>query len=98
MSAATEQHVQLAAELYRCRDSARFLLGDGYAAKMADYGKAISNVAEKLNCSALVAATKMAAATDDGVTQMLVFAAAVELAEPSAVGAMSGEVAHADAV
>lgn len=78
-----QQQIEIAAKLYKCRDSARFLLGEGYAAKMADYGKAITEVAARLKCSELKAATKMAERTDDGMLQMLIFSAAVELAEPS---------------
>lgn len=78
-----QQQIEVAAKLYKCRDSARFLLGEGYAAKMADYGKAITEVAGRLKCSQLNAATRMAGGTEDGMLQMLIFAAAVELAEPS---------------
>lgn len=78
-----EQAITVTAKLYKCRDSARFLLGDRYAARMADYGSAITEVAAKLKCSELQAATKMVERTGDGMTQMLIFAAAVELAEPS---------------
>ena len=78
-----QQQVEVAAKLYKCRDSARLLLGERYAAKMADYGKAISEVAARLKCSEMSAATKMAGSTDDGMLQMMIFAAAVELAEPS---------------
>ncbi len=78
-----EREIMMAAKLYKCRDSARFILGERYAAKMADYGKAISEVAARLKCNEISAATKMAGGTDDGMLQMLIFAAAVELAEPS---------------
>ena len=78
-----EQAITVAAKLYKCRDSARFILGERYTEKMADYGKAISEVATRLKCSEISAATKMAESTDDGMLQMMIFAAAVELAEPS---------------
>ena len=78
-----QQQIEIAAKLYKCRDSARFLLGERYAEKMADYGNAINEVSVRLNCSQMAAATKMAGRTDDGMLQILIFAAAVELTEPS---------------
>jgi len=78
-----EREITMAAKLYKCRDSARLLLGKRYAEKMTDYGGAITEVAGKLRCSQMAAATKLAGGTDDGMLQMLIFAAVVELAEPS---------------
>ena len=78
-----QQQIEIAAKLYKCRDSARFLLGERYTEKMADYGTAIKRAAIKMHCSHLKAAMAMAERTDDGMLQMLIFAAAVELAEPS---------------
>ena len=78
-----QQQIEIAAKLYKCRDSARFLLGERYTEKMTDYGTAIKRAAIKMHCSHLKAAMAMAERTDDGMLQMLIFAAAVELAEPS---------------
>lgn len=72
-----------ASKLYECRDTARCLLGKRYPEKMAEYGKAITEAANRLNCHALVAAARMVETTDNGVLKTLIFAAAVEIVEPT---------------
>lgn len=42
---ATEKQVRLAAQLYQARDAVRRLLGDKYAAKMAELGQPLQRLA-----------------------------------------------------
>ena len=84
MSAVTEQHVKLTAQLYQQRDTARRLLGDGYKAKMRELGEILQATADKDRINVLKAAIDVATKRHlTGIPLMLVMAAAVELAEPS---------------
>jgi hypothetical protein len=79
-----QQAIQISAKLYECRDSARFLFGDDYAERMTEYGQVIRAVADKENIGHIQAAMKIADRPDiSGVTMMCVFAALVEMTEPS---------------
>lgn len=79
-----EQPIKLAATLYDFRDKAKFLLRDKYQETMAEWEAKISNAAESENCSPLQAAIKMAeAATDSDFIRLIIFAAFVEMTEPS---------------
>lgn len=82
---ATQKQIQLAAQLYSVRETARSLLGTKFAERMAEYGAVIQQVAEKTGKDVLAAATAMARdpALSPG-TAICVVAAAVELVEPSA--------------
>lgn len=79
---ADERQVRMAARLYEMRDTARRLLGEGYAAKMAELGAALKTVADKTQREPLSVAIE-AARDAHGLTQCYILAAAVELAEPS---------------
>ncbi len=80
-SVADEKQVRMAVRLYEMRETARRLLGAGYAAKMKELGDVMSTVAEKTGRTVLSIA--IAAAKDaDGLTQCYLLAAAVELSEP----------------
>lgn len=82
MQVADERQVRMAARLYEMRDTARRLLGDGYAGKMAELGAALQTVADKTQREPLAVAIE-AARDAHGLTQCYILAAAVELAEPS---------------
>lgn len=77
-----ERQVRMAARLYEMRDTARSLLGDKYADKMAELGSALRQVADLTQRDPLSVAIE-AARNTDGLAQCYVLAAAVELAEPS---------------
>jgi hypothetical protein len=77
-----EQKVRMAARLYEMRDTARQLLGDKYADKMAELGSALRHAADLTQREPLSVAIE-AARDADGLVQCYVLAAAVELAEPS---------------
>lgn len=78
-----EKAIAITAKLYECRDTTKLLLGERYAEVMGNYGRAIEKVAGAHRCSQIEAAKKMATETQDGKSRMLIFAAVVELAEPS---------------
>lgn len=80
--------LQTAAELYRCRDAARTLFGAEYEAKIAQWKELVAEQARltKRNVIEAAIALNSRIAKDrpaDGYTLMLIFAAAVEIAEPS---------------
>lgn len=82
MQLADERQVRMAAWLYEMRDTARLLLGEGYAGKMDELGAALKTVADKTQREPLSVAIE-AARDAHGLTQCYILAAAVELAEPS---------------
>ena len=61
---ATEQQVRMAAQLYQARDAVRRLLGDKYAAKMAELGEALQRLADARGTTVL----KEAIGASDGGT------------------------------
>lgn len=79
--------VQIAAKLYECRDTAKFLLGEKYGERMAIYGEWIHKRATHRNVDALVATQEIIkeVGNDDGHFAIQMLAAAVELIEPSEV-------------
>jgi hypothetical protein len=79
---ATEQQVRMAAQLYQARDAVRRLLGDKYAAKMAELGEALQRLADARGTTVLKEAIGAARAVS-GVDSLLILAAAVEHAEPT---------------
>lgn len=87
---APEKTVRMAAQLDEARDTAKQLHGPNYTAKMAEYGKFISQVATGLKIDPVAAAIRLAKeAQADGnpFTAVCLLAAAVELAETSQNGA-----------
>jgi hypothetical protein len=84
MTAATENHVRMAAQLYDMRDKARRLLGDKYAAHMAELGKILKMTSERDHKSVLSVATEICKKRDlIGMDLLMVMSAAVELMDPS---------------
>lgn len=80
-----ERQIQMAAKLYECRDAARTLLGPRFPAVMAEYGALVRELAAADKAELMPTAIKICKGADvDAHTQILVFAAAVELMEPSA--------------
>ena len=78
------QRAGMAAKLYEVRQTARVILADRYAARMAELGQVVRNVAAQRRCGQLVAAEDIVRAADlQGFDALQVLAAAVELAEPS---------------
>ena len=75
--------VQIAAQLYTMRDTARNLLGARYAGKMAEHATAIRAVADDQQCSELRAAQLMVKAAGSEYGTIIVLAAFVEMTEPS---------------
>lgn len=79
---ATEKQVRLAAQLYQARDAVRRLLGDKYAAKMAELGQPLQRLADARGTTVLKEAIGAARAVS-GVDSLMILAAAVEHAEPT---------------
>jgi hypothetical protein len=71
------------------RDTARRLLGAGYATKMKELGDVMSTAAEKTGRTVLSIAIE-AAKDADGLTQCYLLAVAVELSEPVQPEAQQG--------
>lgn len=77
-----QQHIQITAKLYECRDAARTLLGERYTERMTQYGSVITHVAEQLQIDPLAAATRISK-KEGGFAAVLILAAGVELVEPT---------------
>ena len=82
MLAASEHQVRMAARLYEMRDTARRLLGENYAAKMAELGDALKAAAQATQRGVLSIAIE-AARNAPALTQCYILAAAVEVSEPT---------------
>lgn len=83
---ATQTQVAMAAKLYEARDAMRRILGDKFAARMAELGAVIKQVATKRGHNELRAAQDIIRAGElQGMDALQVLAAAVELVEPSAL-------------
>ena len=78
------EKIQLAAQLYDMRDRARRLLGDRYAASMAELGRILTMTAERDGKDVLSVAIGICEKRElIGMDKILTLAAAVELTEPS---------------
>jgi hypothetical protein len=83
----SEKTIRLASKMYEAREAARFLLGDKFKERMAEGIEGLRAIAADHNITVLEAAqrcAKMYVDQDRGTAAMLVIAAAVEHAEPSA--------------
>lgn len=83
-----EQAIKTCAKLYHYRDTMKSFWGDRYAAKMDEYKGYIKRKIEKDGCDemkAVMALVKHLQVNhpDSGMSQGLLFAAYVELIEPS---------------
>ena len=82
---ANEKQVKMAARLYEMRDTARRLLGANYKPHMAELGRILTMTAERDRKEPLAVAIEVCKKRDlIGMDLIMVMAAAVELAEPSA--------------
>jgi hypothetical protein len=82
---ANEKQVKMAAQLYDMRDKARRLLGANYKPHMAELGRILTMTAERDKKEPLAVAIEVCKKRDlIGMDLIMVMAAAVELAEPSA--------------
>ena len=81
---ATQNQIQMAAQLYDMRDTAKRLLGDKYKAQMESLGRILTMTAERDNKSVLAVATEVCKKRElIGMDLLLVMSAAVELIEPT---------------
>jgi len=82
----SEQLIKISAKLYQCRDTARRFFREEYKEKIEPYIGLIKTVSRENNIDTLNAVIKIAlldSMQDNGMAQMLLFAAAVEIIEPS---------------
>lgn len=81
---ATAQQVQMAAKLYEARDAMRRMLGERYAARMAELGGVLKKVSARDSVNEIQAAQVVIKAIDaQGYDALQLLAAAVELVEPT---------------
>lgn len=81
---ATEQQVEIAAGMYECRKTARFILGDRFRPKMEELAVVVDAVAKRDKCDVIVAgATVIKDGELEGMGALLLMAAIVEIVEPS---------------
>jgi hypothetical protein len=81
-----ESKIRLAARLYEARDGLKRLLGNQYAAQMAEVGKLLKDASGKTGLGILETAgrlAKQAQKNDEDSIAVMYLVAAVELLEPS---------------
>lgn len=81
-----EREIKIAAMLYECRDTAKRLFKKDFITKVEPYVNSIKKVMNeaKVDClKAVLIISKMESFQNDGMIQMMFFAAAVEIIEPS---------------
>jgi hypothetical protein len=82
-----EQQIKLAAKLYRCRDTARQIYGDGYVQALQSFIRRIQDRMSTKGCNELLAVLDIAESIkgmeNEGTATTLFMAAAVEMLEPS---------------
>lgn len=82
-----QKSVEMSVQLYKARDASRFVLGEKYSAKMAEYMDVIKMVMADKNVAGIVAASLLCKAADNPLQQMQILSAYVEMVEPSEVPA-----------
>ena len=89
----SEAVIKVASKLYQMRDAAKVLLGDRYREEMGKFGETLRSLSRTTNVSVLEVAQDWAkAAARDGSSDamklaIIIFAAAVEILEPSEAAA-----------
>jgi hypothetical protein len=78
-----EGPMRIAAKLYEARDTCRTLLGDKYEARMAEWADVIRARMRLSNTGELNAARELCELIWEGIAQVQILAAAVEMLEPS---------------
>lgn len=94
---ATQQQIQLAAQLYEARDAARTILGPKFAPLMTRLGQDLTSLATARGKQPLAVAIQAGRALGGGMDAIFLLAAAVELAEPSIPTTTLQETADAHA-
>lgn len=82
-----KKQIKMAAKLYECRDTAKWFFAAEYQEKLKPYTRLIQQVMEANKEDELKAAmriVKLERVKDNGMAQMLTFAATVELIEQGA--------------
>lgn len=83
----TERNIGIAAQMYKCREAARILLGNKYQAHMNECARVVRAVAKRDNCNNIVAGATMIKENGlHGMDALLLMAAVVEMTEPTKDG------------
>jgi hypothetical protein len=82
--------VQMASQLYDCRDKVKRFLGETYHERMQTIGKAVMAVSVRDQCDTLAAGIRLAK-TVDGMDAVMILAATVELVEPNPAKIAGGD-------
>lgn len=82
----TRKHIEICKDLYRMQETAKFLAGDSYQAKIEEYKRFVRSAMKQWNCDELHAFIVMgkdmhAKGIECGITLMWLGAAVVELLE-----------------
>jgi hypothetical protein len=81
------EQIKLAAKLYEARDSARFIHGDNFPAKVAEFRPHIEKVMKAKNLDTLKATMDLVKTLQDldapGALQLIILATGVEMIEPT---------------
>jgi hypothetical protein len=80
---AAERAVHLTGKMFQCRNAAKLMLGDKYAAEMREYGVALTKISEGKKISLSAATVEAAQHMTSPYGQIIVTAALVELLDPS---------------
>lgn len=81
-----ETQIKIAAQLYKCRDTAKRFFREKYAERLKPYMHIVKEVMKANELEVLEAILKISKTQtyqEDGMRQMMFMAAAVELMEPS---------------
>ncbi len=81
-----EKQVKIAAKLYECRDTAKRFYKDEFTEKIKPYSEILEKVKKAKGIDTLQSALKIASLEsmkEDGFGTMMLFAATVEMLEPS---------------
>lgn len=78
-----ENAIKMTAQLFRCRNAVRQLLGDEFAEHMAVYASGIRAMGELHKVDTMGAAIELCKKADNEVEAMCILAAAVEMLAPS---------------
>lgn len=79
----SENAIKATAKLYEYRDSLKTLWGDQFHSKIETYMQLIQNYSKMHNKEPLICAMEIVKKINDGMYQLIVWAAVTELMEPS---------------
>ena len=81
-----QQEIKMAAQMYKCRDTAKRFFGNDYPERLKPYSHILKEVMKANNLEAIPALLKISEAEhykENGMAQMMYMAALTEFLEPS---------------